>query len=222
MGNAFPKIIVKVRSEIVSLNLGNEDINPNEITGKYISPEELHELFHSDKEFHIIDMRNDYEHKVGYFKDSILPSLSNFRDLPNIIRDFEHLKDKKVVTVCTGGVRCEKASGYLVKNGFKDVYQLKDGIVSYMEKYPNEDFLGKLYVFDGRVVMGFDTSSEKHVVVSKCDKCGNISDNYVDCSYLHCKGHRHFICCTNCYSEDGKPYCSVECEKLSIELEIRN
>ncbi|CAG1020342.1 hypothetical protein DOJK_00269 [Patescibacteria group bacterium] len=218
-GNAFPKLSIKLRNELVSGHLGEDDVDPNVTTGKYITAEQLHELFKSGEEFYIIDMRNDYEHKVGYFKNSILPALSNFRDLPKILGDLEHLKDKKIITVCTGGVRCEKASGYLVKKGFKYVYQLHNGIVTYMEKYPNEDFLGKLYVFDGRVVMGFDTESDKHVIVSNCDKCGKPSENYVDCAYKHCKGHRHFICCTNCYSEDGKPYCSQECfEKSRVEI----
>lgn len=216
-GNSFPKISVKVRSEIVSLHLGNDDFSPIETTGKYITAEELHELFRSGEEFYIIDMRNDYEHKVGYFKNSVLPALSNFRDLPNIIGDIAHLKDKKIVTVCTGGVRCEKASGYLIKKGFSDVSQLKDGIVTYMETYPNEDFLGKLYVFDGRVAMGFDTDSPEHVVVGKCDICGKSSDNYVDCDYIHCKGHRHFICCNDCLDENGKSFCSEECKSRYYE-----
>ncbi len=215
-GNAFPKISVKVRSELVSAHLGDEDVDPNVTTGKYMSAEELHDLFKSGEEFYIIDMRNDYEHKVGYFKDSILPALKNFRDLPNIIKDWEHLKDKKIVTVCTGGVRCEKASGYLVSKGFKNVYQLHNGIVTYMEKYPNEDFLGKLYVFDGRVVMGFETDSDKHTIVSKCEKCGAVSDNYIDCAYIHCKGRRHIVCCKNCYAVDGKAYCSNDCEQKAL------
>lgn len=217
-GNAFPKISVKVREELVSGHLGAEDVDPNVTTGKYISAEELHDLFKSGEEFYIIDMRNDYEHKVGYFKNSILPALKNFRDLPNIIKDYEHLKNKKIVTVCTGGVRCEKASGYLVKKGFKDVSQLHNGIVTYMEKYPNEDFLGKLYVFDGRVVMGFETDSKDHVIVSKCEKCGKTSDNYIDCAYKHCKGHRHIVLCKDCYSIDGNPYCSKECEENALVI----
>lgn len=212
-GNAFPRISVKVRSEIVSAHLGEDDFSPTQITGKYISAEELHEWIENKKQFFIIDMRNDYEHKVGYFENSILPPLANFRDLPKILPELEHLKDKTIVTVCTGGVRCEKASGFLVKHGFTDVYQLYGGIVTYMEKYPNEDFKGKLYVFDNRVVMGFSTDDPKHEIVGKCDKCGEKSDNYLDCDYKHCKGHRHFICCKNCLEKDGKAYCSEECKQ---------
>lgn len=219
--NSFPKISVKVRTEMVTLNLGDEDFNPLETTGKYISAEELHNLIHSGEEFYIIDMRNDYEHKIGYFKDSILPALKNFRDLPDLIHELEQFKDKKVITVCTGGVRCEKASGFLVRKGFKDVSQLKDGIVTYMEKYPNEDFLGKLYVFDKRASMGFQVDSPEHVVIGKCDKCTAATENYIDCEYIHCKGHRHILLCENCYDENGHAFCCVECKSKFYDVELK-
>jgi len=211
-GSAFPRLSIKVRSEIVSAHLGEEDINPAEFTAKHIQAEELHDWIHGGKEFYIIDMRNSYEHEVGYFANSILPPLKNFRDLPAALPTLEHLKNKTVVTVCTGGVRCEKASGYLVKNGFSDVYQLYGGIVTYMEKYPNEDFKGALYVFDGRVTMGFNMQDEKHEVIGKCWLCGNPSERYLDCAYLHCAGKRHFLCCDACLESDGKAFCSVECK----------
>ena len=145
-GQAFPKLSIKVRKEIVSLHLDTCDIDPNEVTGIHLK----------GRKFYIVDMRNVYEHKVGHFAGSILPPIENFRDLPKVVEQIKHLKNKTVLTVCTGGVRCEKASGFLITQGFSDVYQLDGGIVSYMEKYPNEDFKGKLYVFDGRVVMGTD------------------------------------------------------------------
>ncbi len=208
-GNAFPKLSVKSRTEIVSAHLGDEDVNPNETTGKYLEAEQLHAWIHSDKEFYIVDMRNDYEHSVGFFKNSILPPLKNFRDLPKILPKLEHLKNKTVVTVCTGGVRCEKASGFLVTHGFKDVYQLHNGIVSYMEKYPNEDFLGKLYVFDGRVTMGFNSPSIPAVVVGRCRKCGKPSEHYVNCNQPSC--HDHFICCENCLSKNKQAFCNWKC-----------
>src|SRR3989344_3734454 len=139
-GKAFPKLSIKVRKEIVSLHLGTCDIDPNQVTGIHLKPEELHEWLapskvegvKNKKEFYIVDMRNVYEHKGGH---------------------------------------CEKASGYLITQGFKNVYQLYGGIVSYMEKYPNEDFQGKLYVFDTRVTMGFYTDNVKHKIVGKCDSC---------------------------------------------------
>lgn len=208
-GQAFPKLSIKVRKEIVTLGLGQEDIDPNTLTGKHLKPDELHELInHKDKEFYIVDMRNDYEHKVGHFKNSILPPLENFRDLPKVVSTLVHLKEKTVVTVCTGGVRCEKASGYLLKQGFKDVYQLDGGIVSYMEKYKNDDFQGKLYVFDERVSMTF-TSDEKRTIVGKCGRCNTLAENYINCANDLC--HKHFICCVDCLEENGKGYCAIPC-----------
>lgn len=208
-GQAFPKLSVKVRAEIVSLHLGEDDLSPCDLTGQALRPEELHEWFSSGKEFTIIDMRNDYETKVGMFKGSIDPGLKNFRDLREKIHELEYLKDKTVLAVCTGGVRCEKASGYLLDQGFSNVYQLTGGIVSYMEKYPNQNFLGKLYVFDERVTMGFETDSEEHKVIGKCDRCSRSSDEYGDCANVRCP--RHLICCTNCRESDGQVFCSDKC-----------
>lgn len=209
-GNVFPKLSVKTRKEIVSLHLGACDIDPNVITGKHLKPEELHNWIAEKKEFYIVDMRNAYEHKVGHFENSILPPIENFRDLPKVVGQISHLKNKTVLTVCTGGVRCEKASGFLITQGFADVYQLDGGIVSYMEKYPNEDFKGKLYVFDGRVTMGFYTDDTRHQIIGKCDSCGEQSENYVNCANPVC--HRHFIVCQKCLEkEGGKAFCPGGC-----------
>jgi len=213
-GKSFPKLSIKVRKEIVSAHLGSKDLNPTQITGKYITAQQLHEWIHSDKEFYIVDMRNDYEHSVGHFAGSILPAFSNFRDLDKILPQIEHLKDKTVVTVCTGGVRCEKASGFLVNNDFRDVYQLFGGIVTYMEQFPNQDFKGKLYVFDQRVTMGFNTEDPKHEMIGKCKKCGSLSEGFVNCTFNEC--HKHFICCNNCRDGENIAYCDDECRELDL------
>ncbi len=206
-GDAFPKLSVRARKEIVSLHL-EDDINPNEVTGKHLKPEELKQWYESGKEFYVVDMRNDYEFKVGRLKNSIMPDLQNFRDIPKVIGQLEDLRDKEVLTVCTGGVRCEKASGFLVREGFKNVYQLDGGIVSYMEKFPAQEFEGSLYVFDRRITMNFDPK-DKHVVVGKCDKCGASSERYVNCKYPRC--NKHFICCEECSEDDGRSFCNAEC-----------
>jgi UPF0176 protein len=117
------------------------------------------------------------------------------------------LKDKTVVTVCTGGVRCEKASGFLKKEGFKDVYQLDGGIVSYMTKYPGKHFQGSLYVFDKRKTVHFD-DAESHVVIGSCYQCGQPSETYRDCANNLC--HRHYIACDSCAGADAT-FCSLEC-----------
>lgn len=205
-GNAFPKLSIKLRDEIVSGHLNN--IDPTKTTGKYLAAEELHQWIADGKKFYIVDMRNGYEHTVGYFKDSILAPFENFRDLPKILPILSSLKDQTIVTVCTGGVRCEKASGFLIQNGFGDVYQLYGGIVSYMEKYPNQNFLGKLYVFDGRITIGFNTEDPAHQVVGRCTFCGSPADTYYDCKNTYCKQNRHFISCDKCI-EKSDGYCTI-------------
>ena len=211
-GNAFPKLKVKLRSELVSAHLNEEDVKPYEVTGKRLSPDQLEQWRNSGKEFYIVDMRNDYEYKIGRFENSIDPGMKNFRDLPKVLPKLEPLKDKTVIAVCTGGVRCEKASGYLVSKGFNDVYQLQDGIVTYMEKYPNKGFKGKLYVFDNRVAMDFDTP-DNHTVVGECDTCGGATEQYVNCGNPQC--NRHFLMCDFCKTEIPKaatrcPHCTSE------------
>lgn len=220
-GDAFPRLSIKVRPEIVSLHLGTCDVDPNETTGIHLKPEELHEWIKSGKEFYIVDMRNAYEHKVGHFEGSICPPMNNFRDLPKLLKQISHLKDKTVLTVCTGGVRCEKASGYLMTQGFKDVYQLDGGIVSYMEKYPNEDFKGKLYVFDGRIVVGFYTDDPRHEIIGRCDFCETPCDRYKNCSDNMC--HNHILVCDECLDKkEGMPTCPNGCHRTRSGKSIRS
>ena len=212
-GSAFPKLIVKVRKEIVTLGLTAQattvDIDPNVTTGKHLPPAELKQWFDQGKDFVIVDMRNSYEHMSGHFKDSILPPLENFRDLPKVLPQLEPLKNKTVLTVCTGGVRCEKASGYLISQGFNDVYQLDGGIVSYMEQFKdNQEFKGSLYVFDDRKTMAFVDPSVRGVV-GKCKTCSAASERYVNCANLAC--HIHLIICTECAPITDSAFCSDAC-----------
>ncbi len=198
-GKSFPKLSIKIRDEIVTTNLEfNDKLGPHRnLTGKYLDSRELHEWFQAGKKFYIVDIRNDYEHAVGHFYNSVLlDNLKHFRDLPKILPEIQDLINETVVTVCTGGVRCEKASGFLTHNGFKDVYQLQGGIITYMEQFPNQDFLGKLYVFDKRVVMGFHTSSPDHQIIGKCVKCKAQSESLTD--YYDNGVRKHQIVCSNC------------------------
>lgn len=216
-GTAFPRLSVKVRKEIVSLHLIDDsvDIDPNQITGVHLKPEELRKWYEEGKEFYIVDMRNDYELKSGKFEGTIFPGLQNFRDLREKVQELNHLKGKTVLTVCTGGVRCEKASGYLKREGFDDVYQLDGGIVSYMAKYPGQDFKGSLYVFDKRLVMNFDDPNNpetQHEIIGVCEKCGTSSEAYINCANLNC--HRHFICCEDCRAHNGSVFCNSTCEHI--------
>lgn len=217
-GAAFPKLSVRVRPEIVTAHL--PEINPNYVTGKYLSAEELHQWFEEKKEFYIVDMRNDYEYQSGFFEGFIPSGIHNFFDLPSVLPKLNHLKNKTIVTVCTGGVRCEKASGFLVENGFNDVYQLKDGIHTYMEKYPNQHFKGKLYVFDKRLTVGFNTDAPEHEIVGKCLHCGKSADTYTNCEYNFC--HYHYICCSDCRDEEtGLTFDKPACKKLYLQSNQR-
>lgn len=219
-GSAFPKLSIKVRPEIVATHLEERDIDPTKVTGKYLTAEELHEWFGSNKEFYIVDMRNDFEQAVGVFKNSLKSGMGNFRDLPKVLDSLEHLKDKTILTVCTGGVRCEKASGFLVTNGFTDVYQLYGGIVTYMEKYPGEDFLGSLYVFDNRLVMGFHMDDPKREIIGRCVVCQSPSEHFINCRDGFC--HRHFIVCENCLQGESAILCPMGCrDYFSEHPEIR-
>jgi UPF0176 protein len=206
-GTAFNKLKIKVRDEIVGTHFPPE-IDPTKQTAPHISAEELHALIHSDEKIHIVDMRNDYEFKIGHFENSIMPSLENSRDLAESVKEIAHLKNEKVVTVCTGGVRCEKMSAYLLREGFTNVSQLSGGIVTYMEKYPNKDFKGKLYVFDNRIAMGFETDSPEHEIIAQCEHCGARDDNYINCMDLKC--HKQFFSCVNCVAA-GKIVCPTGC-----------
>ncbi len=202
-GGLFPRLSMRVRDEVVSSYLP-KDINPRKDTGTHLPPAELKKWFAEGKEFEIIDMRNDYEYAVGHFKGSHASGMENFRDLEKITPNFDSLKNKTVLTVCTGGIRCEKASAYLKAKGFTDVYQLEGGMHRYMEKYPSEDFLGALYTFDGRVTMHFGGDRE---IVGTCVHCGAKSEDFADCMNEFCGNH--FIACTDCRDETGKVGCSI-------------
>lgn len=209
-GNSFSKLIVRHRPEVVTTNIPN--LNPNKVTGKYITSEELHQWFTDKKEFYIVDMRNEYEYASGHFEGFVPSGMKNFFNLKDVLPRLAHLKNKTVVTVCTGGIRCEKASGFLVENGFADVYQLKDGIQTYMESFPNEHFKGKLYVFDKRLTIGFNTDDPKHEIVGRCIFCKKPSEAYVNCEHDEC--HKHYICCEGCLDkETGLSFCNADCKE---------
>jgi UPF0176 protein len=210
--SAFPKLWVRVRDEIVTLRLKGSklgDVDPRIETGTHIQPEELKAWFDSGEEFEIIDMRNSYEYDLGHFKNSVDPQTESFFDLPKVIDTLAPLKKKKVLTVCTYGVRCEKASAYLKQQGFSDVYQLHGGIGSYMKKYPGQNFDGSLYVFDSRLAERF---TDDYAVVGKCYHCATSSEIYVNCSNNSC--HRHMIVCTPC-QDKTEGNCGMCIEKHS-------
>jgi UPF0176 protein len=161
--NPFPKMKVKARKEIISLY---EDRVTVQEKSEYVTPDQLQALYESGEEFYVFDTRNTYETIEGTFEGAVAPEIDNFRELPKVLDQFSELKDKKVVTVCTGGIRCEKASALLKQNGFSDVYQLEGGIVSYIHKYPDAHFEGDCYVFDDRMRLSQKEIAEGKISLS--------------------------------------------------------
>jgi UPF0176 protein len=151
--NPFEKAKVKLRKEIVTM--GVNGVDPVKSTGTHLEPDVWHE-FIKDPNVLIIDTRNDYEYELGTFKNAINPNTENFREFPEYVE--KHLsdkKDQKIAMFCTGGIRCEKSTAYLKEQGFKNVYQLQDGILNYIESIPEHDSLweGSCFVFDDRVAV---------------------------------------------------------------------
>lgn len=198
---AFNKLIVKTRNEIVTLG---QNVNLNK-TGKRISPEELHKSLESQEDIILIDMRNDYESKIGRFKNAVPIGTENFKDLPKSISKIKNLKDKRIITYCTGGIRCEKASALLIQEGFSDVSQLEGGIFKYAQRYPDGFFVGKCFVFDNRLSVSFE--KERQTILTSCEHCDQKNDRYIDCQDNAC--HRLFICCRSC-EIDKNGFCSKE------------
>lgn len=203
--HAFTKIHVRYKPEIVHSSLSHLD--PNVKTGKHLSPEEFKALKDQD-DVVILDVRSNYEHELGRFKNAITLDIDNFRDFPEKVKELEHLKNKKVLTYCTGGIKCEKASAFLLEQGFEDVYQLHGGIIKYGMEAGGEDFEGKCYVFDNRI--GVQVNTVNPTVISTCHVCGTNSDRMVNCANSTCNAH--LAICENCgWEMDGA--CSTECKE---------
>jgi UPF0176 protein len=147
----FLRMKVKLKKEIVTLGVAN--INPNHEVGTYVSPEKWNELI-DDPEVLLIDARNDYEVAIGTFKKAVNPETDSFRDFPAFVKNnLDPSKHKKIAMFCTGGIRCEKATSYMLQQGYEAVYHLRGGILKYLEETPEEDSLwqGECFVFDDRV-----------------------------------------------------------------------
>jgi UPF0176 protein len=203
-GNAFPKLSIRIREEIVGQRFPKH-IDPNKVTGIHLPPHELNKWFKDKKDdFVIVDMRSKYETMCGIFDKTVDINVDASRDLPNspeleVIKKAES-EGKKIVTVCTGGVKCEKMSAYLIDLGLdkKNVYQLHNGIHAYMQQFPGQDFKGALYTFDGRKTMHFGGDRE---IYGKCFKCGISCEDIYDVYEEDQIEHQRIICdsCVNQY-----------------------
>ena len=183
--NAFKKMHVRYRPELVNLSL-EDDVNPLELTGAYLDPKEFREAM-LDENTVVIDSRNDYEFDLGHFRGDISPEIRIFRELPQWIRDNkEQFMEKRVLTYCTGGIRCEKFSGWLVREGFKDVGQLHGGIATYGKDPEVQGDLwdGQMYVFDSRIAVPIN--QKEHVIVGRDWFDGSPCERYINCGNPEC------------------------------------
>lgn len=209
--DAFPKLRVVVREEVVTLGLKEKGHDVSlENSAPYIEPEELMQLYENNEEFTIIDARNEYEGRIGKFHNALVPDIENFREFPEFVEKIEDLKDKPVVTYCTGGIRCEKASAYLREKGFKNVRQLHGGIHRYADKTGGKYFDGEMYVFDKRVHTPVNSVNPN--VISECIHCNEKVARYINCCNAEC--NKQIIVCETCDKEYGGG-CSRECQQKS-------
>lgn len=203
--HAFQKLHVRVKEEIVNSDL---PVNPRVRTGKHLEPADFKNMLKNDPDVVLVDMRSNYEHSVGKFKGAVTFDMENLRELPDHMHEIEHLKDKKIITYCTGGIKCEKASAYLLEKGFENVYQLHGGIIKYGLEEGGEDFDGKCYVFDNRIQVPVNHVNPE--VISKCHICQTPSDRMVNCSNPEC--NEHVPICEKCgWEMEGA--CSESCKE---------
>ncbi|WP_134686613.1 oxygen-dependent tRNA uridine(34) hydroxylase TrhO [Brevibacillus migulae] len=208
-GHAFKKMFVRHKPELVTWRL-EEKVDPNRLTGKHLKPAEWYEMLQRD-DVVVLDGRNAYEYDIGHFRGAIRPEVESSREFPEWIREnFSKFKDKKVLTYCTGGIRCEVLSGILLREGFEEVYQLDGGIVTYGKdpEVKGQLFDGKCYVFDERISVPINQVED--VVVGTCYHCGKKEDRYVNCANPEC--NLQHIVCPECEIEH-KRSCSKECEE---------
>ena len=209
-GESFYKLTIKIKDEIVAYGVREDEYDMSKV-GHHLSAEAFNEKL-ADGNTVVVDMRNYYESEVGRFENSIIPDVDTSRELlPEVKRLLQGHEQDEVLLYCTGGIRCEKASAYLINSGFEKVNQLNGGIIQYAHDVKEEEldskFIGKNFVFDAR--MGERVTND---VIGKCHQCGVPADRHLDCGNESC--HILFIQCDDCNQQyDG--CCSAECQEFA-------
>lgn len=205
-GEEFPKLSVKAKDELVAFKAADEIIVTEKGVqngGVHLNPEKLHALLmERGDEVIFFDGRNSYEAQVGKFKDAVIPSVKTTPDFLKELDDpkYDDIKDRPVVTYCTGGVRCEILSVLMKNRGFKEVYQIDGGIVKYGEKFGDDGYWeGSLYIFDGRMNHRFSSNSKD---IASCVHCGDKTSRFINCADKSCNALT--LVCADC---DKKTYC---------------
>lgn len=208
-GKSFWVLKIKVREKIVADGI-NDPAFSMERKGKYVNAQQMNELL-KDEQTVVIDMRNHYEYEVGHFEKAIEIPSDTFREqLPMAVEMMQDKKDQNIIMYCTGGIRCEKASAYMLHNGFKNVFHLEGGIINYAQQAKTQGlpskFIGKNFVFDDR--LGERITED---VIAKCHQCGQPADTHTNCKNDGC--HLLFIQCEACAAKyDG--CCSEDCQTV--------
>jgi len=206
-GKSFWVLKIKVREKIVADGIDDPSFNIDN-KGKYVNAVQMNELLAADDTI-VVDMRNHYEYEVGHFENAIEVPSDTFRDqLPMAADMLKGKEEQNIIMYCTGGIRCEKASAYMLHQGFKNVFHLEGGIINYARQIKEEGmssrFIGKNFVFDDR--LGERITED---VIAKCHQCGKPCDAHTNCKNNGC--HLLFIQCSDCATEfDG--CCSKECK----------
>lgn len=217
-GKSFWVLKIKVRPKIVADGIDDPSFDPSKM-GTHLNAAAFNAIADAPDTV-IVDMRNHYEYEVGHFENALEVPSDTFRDqLPMAVEMLADQKDKNIVMYCTGGIRCEKASAYLLHNGFKNVFQLEGGIIEYTRKAKEQElplkFIGKNFVFDGR--LGERITED---VIAQCHQCGEPSDDHTNCKNEAC--HMLFIQCPSC-AEKYQGCCSDDCHQeiqLPVEEQI--
>lgn len=210
----FPRLSVRTRRELVGFKNSDDEfeVDENGVIGGgiHLKPRQIHELIEKyGDDVVFFDGRNAHEAKIGKFKNAIVPNTNTSRDFIAELESgkYDDIKNKKVITYCTGGVRCEVISSMMKKRGFKDVYQIDGGIVKYGEAYKDDGFWeGSLRVFDNRMIVNF---SDHAKTIGECSHCGGKTSNFENCALAEC--NQLVLICADCKSKPGLLFHSESC-----------
>ncbi|MEX0686383.1 MAG: rhodanese-related sulfurtransferase [Balneolales bacterium] len=184
----FTKLIIKERPEIVAIK-SDTPLDPQQ-GGKHLTPAQWRKALENEEDYVLIDVRNNYESKIGHFEGALLPDVRTFYDFPKWLDNANIEKDKKVLMYCTGGIRCEKFSVLMKQKGWDDVNQLSGGILEYGKQEGGAHYKGKCFVFDDRLAVPVNPDDEEPI--SHCEITGVPCDMYINCANMEC--NRLFIC----------------------------
>ncbi|WP_309072048.1 oxygen-dependent tRNA uridine(34) hydroxylase TrhO [Arthrobacter sp.] len=215
----FPRLSIKVREEIVSFGAPGElKVDENGVVGggTHLKPEQVHQLVEErGDDVVFFDGRNALEAQIGKFRNAVVPDVSTTHDFVTELDSgkYDHLKNKPVVTYCTGGIRCEVLSSLMVNRGFNEVYQLQGGIVRYGETYGDSGLWeGSLYVFDKRMHVEFTKDAK---TIGKCVRCSAPTNKFENCSNLSCRNLTLY--CAECAADPATLRCPQGCETDEAE-----